>query len=137
MTENLSPSAVDGLLAETRRAFEGMRSGNEEPAEPLSGEGTALDGRVRALAVSPGRIEELEMDARVMRDGSEAICEAMAEAVNAALEDLRTKAAAEVGSFNVQQVQDDVERLQAESLEAARSLFGAVHEAMSRLDRRR
>lgn len=137
MTENLSPSTVDGLLAETRRAFEGMRSGNEEPAEPLSGEGTALNGQVRAVAVTPGRIQNLEMDPRVTRDGSDAVCEAVTAAVNAALDDLRAKAAAEAGSFDVQQVQDDVERLQAESLEAARSLFGAVHEAMARLDRRR
>jgi len=31
------------------------------------------------------------MDPRVLREGSEAVCEAIAEAVNAALDDLRSK----------------------------------------------
>ncbi|GAB3426953.1 hypothetical protein GCM10027569_67330 [Flindersiella endophytica] len=117
--------------------FEGLRSGSPGGAEPLAGEGTALDGRVHAVVVSPGQVEKLEMDPRVMRDGSEAVCDALATAVNAALEDLRTKAAAEAGGYNVQQVQEDFERMQTESLDAARNLFGAVHEAMARLDRRR
>jgi hypothetical protein len=112
MTENLSPSTLDGLLAETRRVFECVRSGRDGDAEPLSGEGMALDGQVRAVAVAPGRIETLELDPRVMRGGSEAVCEAVVEAVNAALYDLRMKAVAETGSFDARRVQEDMQRLQ-------------------------
>ncbi|MEQ4209334.1 hypothetical protein ABN028_30995 [Actinopolymorpha sp. B17G11] len=137
MTENLSSTAIDGLLSQTRRAFEDARTPGAESAEILSGEGTVLDGRVRAVAVSPGRIDRFEMDPRVMRDGSEAVCEAMAAAANAALNDLRSKAAEQSSGFDVQRAQSDIEQLQAESLETARTLFGAVHEAMARLDRNR
>lgn len=91
MTENLSPAAIDALLSQTRRAFENLRRSQGEPSEQARGEGTALDERVRAVVVAPGRVEELTMDPRVLREGSEAVCEAIAEAVNAALDDLRSK----------------------------------------------
>jgi hypothetical protein len=77
------------------------------------------------------------MDPRVLREGSEAVCEAVIEAVNAALDDLRSQVMAEAGAFDLERMRDDLERLQAESLETARTLFGAVHEAMARIERNR
>jgi DNA-binding protein YbaB len=136
MSENLSSTAIDGLLSQTRRAFEDARKPGAEETETLSGEGIAHDGRVRAVAVAPGRIDAFELDPRVMRDGSEAVCEAMAAAANAALDDLRAKAADQSAGFDVERARSDLEQLQAESLETARTLFGAVHDAMARLDQR-
>jgi hypothetical protein len=60
----------------------------------------------------------------------------MAAAANAALDDLRAKAADQSAGFDVERARSDLEQLQAESLETARTLFGAVHDAMARLDQR-
>lgn len=53
MTDNLSTSAIADLLSRTRRAFEEARSGQGGLSTPFSGQGSALDGLVRAVAVSP------------------------------------------------------------------------------------
>lgn len=101
----------DRLLEDTRRVLEQMRSvGGEAPdgtapdgagpdgagpdgAEQLRGQGEAVDGQVRAVAVSGGRLESLTVDPRAMRLGSAALCEHIVAAVNAALDDLRDRAA--------------------------------------------
>ena len=75
------------------------------------------------------------MDPRAMRDGSEAVCESISEAVNSALEDLRGKASAEAGGYDVESMRNDLESIQERTLDTARTLFGAVNDAMSRLGR--
>ncbi len=140
---NLSTGSIQGLLDDTRRALERMSTppapGTDpsgEPTEPLRGDGESADGRARAVAVTPGRIETLEVNPRLMRDGSEAVCEAIAEAVNAALEDLQTKAVQGAATIDPQQLSGELERIQEESLDSARSMMAVLQDAMARIDRR-
>ncbi|MFC5746005.1 YbaB/EbfC family nucleoid-associated protein [Actinomadura rugatobispora] len=65
----------------------------EQPG--LRGEGESADGRVRAVAVTGGRIASLELDPRVMRQAPDELARTIAEALNAALDSLRARAAAE------------------------------------------
>jgi DNA-binding protein YbaB len=138
-TGDLSVSAIDQLLGDTRRALETMRSGQQpsEPAEPIVGEGEAADGKVRAAVALPGEVQSLTMDPRLLRAGSESVCEAVIEAVNAALADLREKATTGVGaSVDLDQLSGDLEAVQNESLQTMRTMFGTLQEVMDRIDRR-
>ncbi|MEQ7127167.1 YbaB/EbfC family nucleoid-associated protein [Actinopolymorpha sp. B11F2] len=138
-TGDLSATAIDQLLTDTRRALETMRSGQQvgEPAEPIIGEGEASDGKVHAVVALPGEVQSLTMDPRLMREGSESVCDAVVEAVNAALADLRAKATTEVGgSVDLEQLSGDLEAVQNESLQTMKTMFGALQEVMDRIDRR-
>ena len=76
----------EGLLGETRRALEGLRATNggtgSSSAEPVHGEGMAADGKVTARVVAGGRLEGLSVDPRMMRLGSEELCEQIMVAWN-------------------------------------------------------
>jgi DNA-binding protein YbaB len=90
---------IDRLLEDTRRALSqiGARQAGESDQDGMAdvrGSGTAADDQVRASVATGGRLETLTVDPRLMRIGSEALCEQIVVAVNAALDDLRTKVAA-------------------------------------------
>jgi DNA-binding protein YbaB len=137
-TEGLSMSAVDQVLTDMRRALEGMRS--PEPAASaaeITGEGEAADGRVRVVVGLPGEVREMTMDPRMMRAGSEAVCEAMTEAVNSALRDLRETVTTGVRApVDIERLSGDLEAIQTESLQNMRTMFTALEDVMDRLDRR-
>lgn len=141
-TGDLSATAIDQLLTDTRRALETMRSGQQaadpaEPAEPVTGEGDAADGKVHAVVTLPGEVQSLTMDPRVLRAGSESVCEAVVEAVNAALSDLRGKATTDVGApVDLEQLSGDLEAVQHESLQTMKTMFGTLQQVMDRIDRR-
>jgi DNA-binding protein YbaB len=138
-TGDLSATTIDQLLTDTRRALETMRSGQQvaEPAEPIIGEGEAADGKVNAVVALPGEVQSLTMDPRLLRAGSESVCEAVVEAVNAALSDLRAKATTDVGAtVDLEQLSGDLEAVQSDSLQTMKTMFGTLQEVMDRIDRR-
>jgi DNA-binding protein YbaB len=75
----------------------GSTSSSDEEGPDLRGEGEAAEGRVRAVAVTGGRIASLELDPRVMRSTPEELAGYLTEALNAALDALRAQASAEQG----------------------------------------
>ncbi|MGK5550479.1 YbaB/EbfC family nucleoid-associated protein [Actinomadura kijaniata] len=83
-------------LAEARRELDDALT-SREPVTPRAetplgrGEGEAAEGRVRAVAVSGGRLESLELDPRVLRLPPGEIGVFIAAAVNAALTEVRGK----------------------------------------------
>src|SRR5258707_1142939 len=91
----LGAGDLDRLLEDTRRALSemGARPADQATLAELRGTGTAADDQVRAAVVIGGRLETLSVDPRLMRMGSEALCEQIVFAVNAALDDLLTKVA--------------------------------------------
>lgn len=130
---NLSTAQIDGLLTDTRRALERMHSLEVTSAEPLQGEGESPDGKARAIVVSPGRIESLHVEPRLLRQGSDKLCLAITTAVNLALADLQAKA---VGpAIDPTGLAEELERLQEQSLDSARSMMSVLQGVMSRIDR--
>jgi DNA-binding protein YbaB len=86
---------IDRLLQDTRRALSELgapQAGQDANAE-MRGTGTAADDQVRASVAIGGRLETLSVNPRLMRLGSEALCEQIVVAVNAAMDDLLTKVA--------------------------------------------
>jgi DNA-binding protein YbaB len=92
----LGAAGLDRLLADTRRALAAAQGGMPASGEPLEGVGTAHDDQVRATVRAPGRLTALDLNPRVMRLASEELSEHIIAAVNAALDDLRTRATAAV-----------------------------------------
>jgi hypothetical protein len=84
---------LDRLLQDTRRALSelGARRPDRDVLPDLRGVGTAADDQVRASVAVGGRLETLTVNPRLMRMGSEALCEQIVVAVNAAVDDLATK----------------------------------------------
>ncbi|MFD0852957.1 hypothetical protein ACFQ07_12030, partial [Actinomadura adrarensis] len=76
-------------LEEVSSGRHGEGQGPVPEASELRGEGEAAEGRVRAVAVTGGRIASLELDPRVMRSSPEELGAQLAEALTAALDDLR------------------------------------------------
>lgn len=65
----------DRLLADAQAVI--------DSAPPVTGVGTARDGRIRAVVEAPGLVTELELDPRVMRPVSVDLSAALMEAGDA------------------------------------------------------
>jgi DNA-binding protein YbaB len=93
---DIGGESFDRLLAGTRQALESVRGSggdDDDEAAEVRGEGEAADGLVRATVVPGGRLESVQVKPRLVRSGIDAVCEQIVVAVNAALDDLRAKAA--------------------------------------------
>jgi hypothetical protein len=83
---------LDALLARARDSLGQLRREPDPDEEPRSAVGEAGEGKVRAEVAPDGRLASLTVDPRLMRLGSEALCEQIVLAVNAALDGLRADA---------------------------------------------
>lgn len=129
------------LLEDTRRALGALRTPGSsagaarEPAEPVRGEGTAAEGKVSAKVVAGGHVEELHVDPRLMRLGSAELCAQIVIAVNAAMDDLRSKAAeAAPAVMDPAALAGVLENLQAESVRQMSRFGEGVAETVARIN---
>lgn len=109
----------------------------DDPAQRLQGIGQAADGRVVATVGVGGTLASIELDPRALRGGTELLGQQLAEAINAALDDLRTNAAQEAGGVDVDPltVADDLTRVQDELAERAVILAERFDDAMRQIAR--
>ncbi|MEV4622866.1 YbaB/EbfC family nucleoid-associated protein [Asanoa sp. NPDC049573] len=123
---------LEATLAQARRMLDSLAAG-DAAAEPVTGEGSALDGLVTVRATGGGRIEWVEIDPRAGRVPLDQLAEAITEAVNAALAEASGSGALPVDfgalAGQVRQMQDD-------SLRQMARFTGALDEAMDRLGKR-
>ncbi len=77
---------LGSALQETLRLL-GSVSGSSVQAPPVRGVGSAADDMVRAEVSEFGRLEELTLDPKLMRQGTTAIAEYVVTAVRAAQDD--------------------------------------------------
>lgn len=129
------------MLSDARKTLESMRQAKEasadrEAAEQIEGIGEAADGRITVTAITGGRITGVHIDPRAMRMGSEALGEELAIAVNAALDDLRAKAAGAAADqvVDVTALSKQVEQLQNDSLRQMSLLSQAIAENLARIN---
>lgn len=145
MSEPTFATAMERLLEDTREALKRMQpnaattpptggpASAAPAAEPLRAEASDRTERAAAVVVTPGRIESLRIDPRLLRDGSEAVCDAIADAVNAALSQLQEQASASAGTVDLAGLGVDLERLQADSLTSASTMMASLRDAMDRI----
>jgi DNA-binding protein YbaB len=81
-------------LQRAREALNSPPAVAQGSEDHLSGEGEAADGRVRAVAVTGGRIDTVELDPRVLRLSPEELAGHIGTALNGALDSLRERASA-------------------------------------------
>lgn len=120
--------------------LEQMRSGSEEPpdAGELWGLGEAAEGQVQAVAVAGGRLDSLTVNPRAMRMGSEALCEQIVAAVNAALDDLGGKVAAQAaaaGGVDPTALTEQMRDLHTESVRQMEMFTQGIKDAVDRISR--
>lgn len=134
------------LLGETRRALGALRSGADgagdtasgahaADAEPVRGSGSAADGKVTARVAAGGHLDELTVDPRLMRAGSEELCAQIVIAVNAAMDDLRTQTAkAAPATMDPAALAGMLEELQTESVRQMSQFTQGVAETVAKIN---
>lgn len=136
---DLNRDGFERLIEDTRRALDAMRAGDgsataKEPAEPVRGEGSAADGKVTARVVSGGHLEALTVDPRLMRSGSEELCAQIMVAVNAAMDDLRSRtAAASPVAMDPEALAGVLENLQVESAQQLSRFTQGIAETVAKI----
>jgi hypothetical protein len=75
--------------------------------KPVRGTGEADEGRVRVTVVS-GRLETVRVEARLLRSSREDLTRLLIEAVNAALDDFRTRGTDEIPAIDLDEVAADL-----------------------------
>jgi DNA-binding protein YbaB len=137
VSEIFDAAGLEQLVAEARRAVRAIRAGERPPGEELQGTGEAADGAVRAVVGPPGRVLSLDIDPRLLRRGSTEIADAVTQAVNAALDQLRTTASAAVVPADLDRLERDLEAVQLDSVRQMATLGAAMETAMAQLRSRR
>ncbi|MEU1587015.1 YbaB/EbfC family nucleoid-associated protein [Micromonospora sp. NPDC005710] len=141
------PRGFDLMLSETRRQLAkmgaaaaagatvpGTQSADTEP-ETVIGEGSEPGGWAQAT-VSAGRLRSLVVDPRLLREGSEAVCDKVIAAVNAAYADLGRRATSDLDAADtadVEQLTADLSRLQDESMRNMTMFTQALTSALERI----
>ncbi|WP_227023190.1 YbaB/EbfC family nucleoid-associated protein [Actinomadura rubrobrunea] len=140
-----SSAELDRMLTEARKTLESMRQGNTAPrpektktadGDALEGVGEAADGRIKVTAVAGGRLKSVELNPRVMRMSSQELGERLVEAVNAALEDLRAKAAtagAAEGAVDPAALGKQIEEIQNQSLRQMELITQALNDTLAKI----
>jgi DNA-binding protein YbaB len=127
---------LDRLLQDTRRVLSelGARRPDQDVLPDLRGVGTAADDQVRASVAVGGRLETLTVNPRLMRMGSEALCEQIVAAVNAAVDDLATKVVESAPEVPDQaDLGQQLEEIQTESVRRMETFTQGVADAVAQI----
>jgi hypothetical protein len=133
------------LLGETRRALGALGSGgraggeaagpSDADAERVTGEGSAAHGKITAKVAAGGHLEELIVDPRLLRSGSEELCAQIKIAVNAAMDDLRGHTAqAGPAPIDPAALAGMIEELQTESVRQMSQFTRGVAETVAKIN---
>jgi DNA-binding protein YbaB len=145
---NLNLSDFAQALVESQKALAELRAGpvagapetgtaGDGETEQLTGEGEAAGGRVKARAVTGGRFESIQLDPRALRMDSEELGKQITLAANAALDDLRTKAAEQrpAGLPDLQALSEQMVELQDESVRRMSTFVEGLDDALGKIAR--
>ena len=128
----LGESALEQQLAQARAALREV-SGTAAPRERAESVAEAADGRIRVTLGTDGRVSALDIDPRVLREGSEYLTAELRQAVNAALDGQDDGAAATEPMPDLAAMTATIERLQDQGLRQMREISQAVSETMRKL----
>lgn len=144
LTELLA--SVQRLLASTQQGQPGQSGESGQPAgdagaaeQPaLKGTGGSPSGLITAVATAGGRIESVDVDPRGLRMDSQTLGAEVAAAVNAALDDLRTKTNVAPDGVDLTALNAELTRVRDESARQFHSFLESIAAAQERVtaDRR-
>jgi hypothetical protein len=138
MTSPIDSSGLNGMLAEVVSALgrSQAQAGNPQEQEAPTGTGAGADGRIRARAVMPGRIEGLELDAQALRLTAGELAREIEAAVNGALADLQTQAGARAGTADFSGLTERLKEVQFRAERQFAVLTASLLEAQEQSARR-
>ncbi|MGA3486519.1 YbaB/EbfC family nucleoid-associated protein [Micromonosporaceae bacterium DT55] len=113
---------------------DGSAAPRPEPVT-IEGNGSGADGMVHVTAESPGHITGLVIEPRALRLGTEVLAEEISNAVNAALADLRSQAAATSVAPDLARLEEQLREVQANALHQFRAQNAALIEVQERIAR--
>ncbi|MEH0938612.1 YbaB/EbfC family nucleoid-associated protein [Micromonospora psammae] len=131
----LGESALEQQLAEARAALREV-SRTVVPPERVESVAEAADGRIRVTVGVDGRLSAVDLDSRVLREGSEYLADELRRAVNAALDGQAEAVAGTEPMPDLAAMTATVERLQDQSLRQMREISTAISETMRKLQQR-
>jgi DNA-binding protein YbaB len=139
MSSPVDPSGIEHLVSQTLRTLNQARGATAktddgaEPAEPLRGYGEAADGLVRVTAAAGGRLEELQLDPRVMRMSTVSLAEEIVSAANAALADLQGRIREGAAGPDLDGLTERLKEVREQSVPQLRKFLQALTDAQARI----
>lgn len=130
----LGEDALEQQLAEARAALREVSRGITPP-ERTESAAEAADGRVRVTIGTDGRVGDIVIDPRVLREGSEYLAAELRRAVNDALDGQEAAVEVTEPMPDLAAIASTVERLQDESIRQMRAMTQAISETMRKLHR--
>ncbi|MGK5443099.1 YbaB/EbfC family nucleoid-associated protein [Micromonospora sp. URMC 105] len=131
----LGESALEQQLAEARAALREV-SRSVVPPERVESVAEAADGRIRVTVGVDGRLSAVDLDPRVLREGSDYLADELRRAVNAALDGQAEVVAGTEPMPDLAAMTATVERLQDQGLRQMREISTAISETMRKLQQR-
>ncbi|TDB75929.1 YbaB/EbfC family nucleoid-associated protein [Micromonospora sp. KC723] len=131
----LGEDALEQQLAQARVA---LREAQRTVAAPERVESVAeaADGRIRVSLGPDGRCSAVELDPRVLREGSEYLAEELRRAVNAALDGQSEAVTGTEPMPDLAAMTVTLERLQDQGLRQMREISATISDTMRKLQRR-
>ncbi|MEV1331278.1 YbaB/EbfC family nucleoid-associated protein [Micromonospora costi] len=130
----LGEDALEQQLAQARAALRDVGKGFTPP-ERTESVAEAADGRIRVTLGTDGRVSGIEIDPRVLREGSEYLADELRRAFNDALDGQTPGVDVTEPMPDLAAITSTVERLQDESLRQMRAMTQAISETMRKLQK--
>lgn len=131
----LGEGALEEQLAQARAALREVRQGVTAP-ERTESVADAADGRIRVTVGPDGRVSAIQINPRVLTEGSAYLAEELRQAANAALDRQNEQIRTTEPMPDLAAITATVERLQDQSLRQMREMTQAISETMRRLQQR-
>ncbi|MGN9766607.1 YbaB/EbfC family nucleoid-associated protein [Micromonospora sp. SD12] len=128
----LGESALEQQLAQARAALREV-GGAAAPRERTESMAEAAEGRIRVTLGTDGRVSAVDIDPRVLREGSEYLAAGLRQAVNAALDGQDDGGTTTEPMPDLAAMTATIERLQDQGLRQMREISQAVSETMRKL----
>lgn len=135
MTAGIKGDEFDDLFARARQALDQVRAGaqpDQGGAEPEAVEAEAADGQVRVVMTPAGKLSRITVDPRLLREGIDEVCAQITVAVNAAIDEMRSRATP-VGAIDPEALAETLREVQADSVRRMAAFGSVVDDVVNRL----
>jgi DNA-binding protein YbaB len=135
MTTGIAGNEFDDLFEQARQALDQVRKGAEpdsDAPEPEPAIAEAADGQVRAVMSPTGKLAELSVEPKLLRQGIEEVCAQIVVAVNDAIDQLRSRTRP-AGAVDPEALAATLRDVQTESVRRMAAFGTVVDDVVNRL----
>jgi DNA-binding protein YbaB len=135
MTTGIAGNEFDDLFEQARQALDQVRrqaASDPDAPEPEPVTAEAADGQVRAVMTPAGKLAELNVEPKLLRQGIEEVCAQLVIAVNDAIDQLRARSRP-VGAVDPEALATTLREVQTESVRRMAAFGTVVDDVVNRL----